>query len=97
MSTDPHAQVILLLMARLSKSTAAEDKPLTPGEWGRLEAWFEERGRRPEELLESGDPVGFLEGWEDAKITKERIFNLLGAGPRLVWCWRSGRVPGSGC
>lgn len=78
MNLDSHTQALLLLTARLSKSSHSEAKPLTPKEWVRFEAWLEQEEKTPAQLLESGDPRGFIDGWQDATVTADRIFNLLG-------------------
>lgn len=83
MSVDTHTQAILLLTAHLGRASQANIKPLTPIEWGRFAGWLHSEGRRPEELIASGDPQAVLEGWEDHSVTRERIMNLLGRSAAL--------------
>ena len=82
-SVDTQTQAILLLTAHLLKASRAEVKPLTPGEWGRFASWLHAQGKRPEELLESGDPASLLRGWHDRDVSHERVLELLGRSAAL--------------
>lgn len=83
MSVDTHTQAILLLTAHLGRTSQADTKPLTPVEWGRFAAWLHSEGKRPEQLIESGEPQAVLDGWDDRYATRERIMNLLGRSAAL--------------
>lgn len=78
MSMDTQTQAILLLTAQLSRASQADTKSLTPAEWGRFARWLHSEGKRPEQLIESGDPQAVIEGWDDCSVTRDRIMNLLG-------------------
>ena len=78
MGVDAETQAILLLTAHLEKSSRAEVKPLTPREWGRFACWLHAEGKRPEDLLASGDPASLLHGWHDRTVSHERLVRLLG-------------------
>ncbi|HRQ74810.1 MAG TPA: DNA-processing protein DprA [Phycisphaerales bacterium] len=83
MSVDTQTQAILLLTAHLQKDSQDEFRPLTASEWSRFAGWLNEHGKRPEELLEVGDPVSLLHGWEDRSVTHERLLGLLGRSAAL--------------
>jgi predicted Rossmann fold nucleotide-binding protein DprA/Smf involved in DNA uptake len=75
-------QAILLLTLHLGGRPASNERPLTPTEWGRFARWLYAHGLTPERLL-AGDPIEFLQGFEDKKISVERIAFLLGRGAAL--------------
>jgi predicted Rossmann fold nucleotide-binding protein DprA/Smf involved in DNA uptake len=83
MSVDTQTQAILLLTAHLQKVSQAEVKPLTPSEWGRFASWLHAEGKRPEELLDSGDPLSLLHGWHDRAVSHDRLVKLLGRAAAL--------------
>jgi predicted Rossmann fold nucleotide-binding protein DprA/Smf involved in DNA uptake len=76
-------QAILLLTAHFKKPSADEPKPLTPIEWGRFAEWLHARGHRPRDLLIT-DPNALLAGWDDRKITTERVLALLDRGAAMA-------------
>ena len=75
-------QSILLLTSYFSKSVG-DAKPLTPTEWGRFAVWLNEQGKTPADLVTS-EPCGVLQGWQDDKISLERIEQLRGRGHALA-------------
>ena len=79
----PNTQAILLLTVRLGKGDTGPHKPLTPTEYGRFAQWLREKDLAPEQLLR-GDLRERLQGWQDNKITLERIEALLDRGPALA-------------
>jgi predicted Rossmann fold nucleotide-binding protein DprA/Smf involved in DNA uptake len=83
MSVDTQTQAILLLTAHLGTSAQVDAKPLKPGEWGRFASWLHAEGKRPEELLESGDAQSMLNGWSDQSISQDRVLKLLGRAAAL--------------
>lgn len=83
MSVDTQTQAILLLTAHLQKASQADVKPLTPGEWGRFAGWLHSEGKRPEELLELGDPASLLHRWHDCAVSHERVLKLLSRSAAL--------------
>jgi predicted Rossmann fold nucleotide-binding protein DprA/Smf involved in DNA uptake len=76
-------QAILLLTAHFTKPSADDPKPLTPAEWGRFAEWLHARGHAPRDLL-IGHPNALLEGWDDRKITAERVLALLDRGAAMA-------------
>jgi len=82
MGPNVHAQAVLLLTARLTKSANNLARPLGATEWGRFAHWLVERGTRPEDLLEK-PPDQVLAGWSDRAITLDRIKRLLDRGLAL--------------
>lgn len=83
MSVDTHTQAILLLTAHLGGASKTDTKPLSPAEWGRFASWLHSEGKRPEQLIESGNPDAVQEGWNDRSVTPTRINNLLGRSVAL--------------
>ncbi len=83
MNLTENAQAVLLLTAYFAKPVKGAAKPLTPTEWGRFALWLKESNRVPASLL-NGDPKETLDGWRDAKISKERINELLGRGHAMA-------------
>lgn len=77
-----NTQSILLLTSYFSKS-AGDAKPLSPTEWGRFALWLNEKGKTPADLV-TAEPREVLQGWQDAKISLERIEQLLGRGHALA-------------
>jgi predicted Rossmann fold nucleotide-binding protein DprA/Smf involved in DNA uptake len=72
----PTTQAVLLLTAHFSKPAPGDPKPLTPTEWGRFAVWLKGQGMTPEALL-AEHPERLLGGWQEDKITLERICALL--------------------
>ncbi|BGD23178.1 DNA-protecting protein DprA [Pseudomonas aeruginosa] len=77
-----NTQSILLLTSYFSKS-AGDAKPLSPTEWGRFALWLNEQGKTPADLV-TAEPCAVLQGWQDDKISLERIEQLLGRGHALA-------------
>ncbi|AGA75508.1 DNA-processing protein DprA [Pseudomonas plecoglossicida] len=77
-----NTQSILLLTSYFSKS-AGDAKPLSPTEWGRFALWLNEQCKTPADLV-TADPRAVLQGWQDDKISLERIEQLLGRGHALA-------------
>lgn len=75
-------QSILLLTSYFSK-TEGGAKPLTPTEWGRFALWLNEQGKTPADLLTS-ERSEVLQGWQDSKISMERLEQLLDRGHALA-------------
>ena len=78
----PQAQAVLLLNVSFGKSDSSGSKPLSNKEWGRLAVWLHDNGLEPSVLLK-GDLDALLEGWEDRKVTRERLRGLLNRGAAL--------------
>ena len=74
-----NAQAIVLLSAYFNKG----DKPLTVMEYAKFAIWLKERGREPGDLLKE-QATEILKGWEDKKITLERIEKLLARGNAMA-------------
>jgi predicted Rossmann fold nucleotide-binding protein DprA/Smf involved in DNA uptake len=77
MQLSEQAQAILLLTAWLGKHDHANAAPLSPVEWGRFALFLRDAGHNPAGLLQSSDLNALLSGFEDRKITAERISRLL--------------------
>lgn len=82
-SLSPMAQATLLLTSYFSKASSESAKPLTNAEWGRFALWLKEKSTTPADLLVS-DPKALLQGWHDARISVERIIELLNRGHSLA-------------
>ncbi|EPS6101976.1 DNA-processing protein DprA [Providencia stuartii] len=82
-SLSPTAQATLLLTSYFSKASSEAVKPLTNTEWGRFALWLKEKSTTPADLLVS-DPKALLSGWYDARISTERIVELLNRGHSLA-------------
>lgn len=82
-SLSPTAQATLLLTSYFSKASSESVKPLTNAEWGRFALWLKEKSTTPADLLVS-DPKALLQGWYDARISAERIIELLNRGHSLA-------------
>lgn len=79
----PTAQATLLLTSYFSKASSENAKPLSNAEWGRFAVWLKEKSITPADLL-MNDPKTFLQGWFDARISEERIIELLNRGHSLA-------------
>ena len=77
------AQATLLLTSYFSKTSSEDAKPLTNAEWGRFALWLKEKSTTPAELLVT-DPKSLLHGWYDARISVDRIVQLLNRGHSLA-------------
>lgn len=82
-SLSPTAQATLLLTSYFSKASRESAKPLTNSEWGRFALWLKEKSTTPADLLVT-DPKALLQGWHDARISAERIIELLNRGHSLA-------------
>lgn len=82
-SLSPTAQATLLLTSYFSKASSESAKPLTNAEWGRFALWLKEKSTTPADLLVA-DPKTLLQGWHDARISAERIIELLNRGHSLA-------------
>ncbi|MDA3822230.1 MAG: DNA-processing protein DprA [Bacteroidales bacterium] len=74
-----NAQATILLTSYFSRPNKGDAKPLTNTEWGKLASWLIEKKSTPAAFIEK-DAKTLLDGWEDAKITSERIVELLSRG-----------------
>lgn len=88
-SLSPTAQATLLLTSYFSKASSESAKPLTNAEWGRFALWLKEKSTTPADLLVS-DPKALLQGWHDARISAERIIELLSRGHSLALAMENG-------
>ena len=79
----PTAQATMLLTSYFSKASNESAKPLTNSEWGRFALWLKDRSTTPADLLVT-DPKTLLQGWHDARISAERIIELLSRGHSLA-------------
>ena len=79
----PTAQATLLLTSYFSKASNESAKPLTNSEWGRFALWLKDRSTTPADLLVT-NPKTLLQGWHDARISAERIIELLNRGHSLA-------------
>lgn len=77
------AQATLLLTSYFTKASSENAKPLTNAEWGRFALWLKEKSTTPADLLIS-DPALLLNSWHDARISAERIIELLNRGHSLA-------------
>ena len=82
MQLTPQAQAVLLLNVSFGKSDPASGKPLSKGEWARFAGWLKDSGLEPSLLLNS-DLDALLEGWEDRRVTRDRLRALLNRGAAL--------------
>lgn len=83
MNLSSTAQATLLLTSYFSKATRDDAKPLTNAEWGRFALWLKEKSTTPADLLVA-DPKALLNGWHDARISADRIVQLLNRGHSLA-------------
>lgn len=79
----PTAQATLLLTSYFSKASNESAKPLSNAEWGRFALWLKGKSITPADLL-VGDPQTLLQGWHDARISADRIIELLKRGHSLA-------------
>lgn len=77
------AQATLLLTSYFSKTSSEDARPLTNAEWGRFALWLKEKSTTPADLLVS-DPKDLLHGWYDARISVDRLVQLLNRGHSLA-------------
>lgn len=77
------AQATLLLTSYFSKASSDDVKPLTNSEWGRFALWLKERSIAPSDLLVA-DPKSLINGWNDDRVSAERIIQLLSRGHSLA-------------
>jgi len=96
--SDP-TRLALLLTLRLDPAATSALKPLDVTEMTKLARWLQSEGHSCLELLEQ--PARILEGWEDRRITNERVMRLLDRGTIVdrkleSWCgsgvWIVGRA-----
>ena len=78
----PNAQATLLLTAHLAKSSG-DSRPLSPTEWGRFAAWLRERELWPGDLL-TDKGRDQLSAWQDERLPRARLEDLLGRGTALA-------------
>ena len=82
MQLSPRSQAVLLLNVSLGKSDTGGGKPLSRREWARFAKWLKDNGLEPSLLLK-GDLDALLRGWEDPRVTPERLRALLNRGAAL--------------
>lgn len=83
MNLSPIAQATMLLTSHFSPAASAGVKPLTNREWGKFAVWLNQHDAKPDHLL-SAEADRLLKQWDDAKITTDRILQLLGRGHSLA-------------
>lgn len=88
MPIPPRTQAVLLLTSRFSKTGFPETGdaskgPLSPGEWGRLASWLDERSLAPERLM-TEDPDRLLDALPAGIAAPGRIKRLVDRGPALA-------------
>lgn len=83
MKLSPKAQATLLLTSHFSKASSNDEKPLTNTEWGRFALWLKGKDLTPANLL-GADQESLLDGWQDSRISVERILALLNRGHSLA-------------
>jgi predicted Rossmann fold nucleotide-binding protein DprA/Smf involved in DNA uptake len=76
---NPNSQAIILLTAYFSK----DDKPLTVSEYSTFASWLLEKKLQPSDLL-SNNFEEIFRGFNDKKITQERIIKLLNRGNAMA-------------
>jgi predicted Rossmann fold nucleotide-binding protein DprA/Smf involved in DNA uptake len=76
----PRTHATLLLTAHIPTESLAS--PLDVREWNRLARWLAATNFAPESLVLE-DPRLVLAGWQDSRITVERLLALLERGPSL--------------
>ncbi len=74
-----NAQATILLTSHFSRPKKDDAKPLTNTEWGKLASWLIDKKLTPAAFVEK-DVKTLLDGWEDSKITAERVVELLNRG-----------------
>ena len=83
MSFSENIQAILLLNTHFTKPTSGTASPLTVAEWRRFAEWLKGMRIKPEMLL-TGNLAEHLQGWQDKKVTIERIQALLDRGNAMA-------------
>ena len=83
MNLSKSSQAIILLTCYFTKANDAEQRPLTPSEWGRFAKWLHENQYTPEDLL-TREVKDILIEWRDLKISSTRILYLLGRGHSMA-------------
>ncbi|GAA4651556.1 DNA-processing protein DprA [Kistimonas scapharcae] len=83
MSFSEDTQAILLLNTRFTKPASGDASPLTVAEWKRFAIWMKDKGLSPSKLLR-GELSELLNGWQDKKVTVERIQELLDRGNAMA-------------
>jgi len=86
----PTTHATLLLMVKLGTAP----QPLGLPEWNVLALWLDERGLRPEHLVQ-GNADELLRDWDDPRIERERLLRLLDRDHQLAWSvehWRSADI-----
>ncbi len=79
-------EVILLLTSHFKSAQGAGYKPLTPSEWSKFAIWLRKEGLFPKNLLET-NLHNTISGWQDPKVTYERISYLLNRGMALAMAY----------
>jgi len=77
--TNLNSQAIILLTAYFNKG----DKSLTITEYGKFAQWLLSKDMTPADLLQN-NPQEVIEGYEDKKVTEERILSLLDRGNAMA-------------
>jgi predicted Rossmann fold nucleotide-binding protein DprA/Smf involved in DNA uptake len=77
--TNLNSQAIILLTAYFNKG----DKPLTTTEYGKFAEWLLSKKKSPADLLHSSR-AEVIKGWEDTKVSPERILALLDRGNAMA-------------
>lgn len=83
MNLSSTAQATLLLTSYFTKARGEDARPLTNKEWGRFALWLKDKDISPADLL-AADPKALLNGWHDARISTDRIVELLNRGHSLA-------------
>lgn len=83
MNLSPTAQATLLLTSYFSKANSKDAKPLTNTEWGKFASWLKDKSKTPADLL-APEPKSLLNGWQDSRISTDRILQLLNRGHSLA-------------
>jgi len=83
MNLSSTAQATLLLTSYFTKARGEDARPLTNKEWGRFALWLKDKDISPADLL-AADPKALLNGWHDARISTDRIMELLNRGHSLA-------------
>jgi predicted Rossmann fold nucleotide-binding protein DprA/Smf involved in DNA uptake len=78
----PDTQAVLLLCGNFAGGSTSEVRPLTPGEYNALATWLARKGRRPADLLNSGDQPDLAE--EPSLPATDRVRALLGRGFQMA-------------
>ena len=76
------SQAVLLLNVSFGKADSSDSRPLSGKEWARFAVWLHDNGLEPSLLLR-GDLDALLEGWEDRRVTRDRLHALLNRGAAL--------------